>query len=130
MVRMTEQEMEEQELIELVDDLSVQELRAMTPDVLRSLMSEIQFPVNIQAFLFAKNIKILGGINEYIDDFLPHMDRLVANPAMNRMGAISILRRMLHHPDISEHYRGRVHAALDRLMSSAHSGKRNRPEWY
>lgn len=117
------QEQEKQVILNFVDEMSVEELRSLVGDALLELRDRLLFPNNFQVFLFAKNIKILGGINRYVENFLPSLDRMPANGVQ---GAIALLMNMRNHVGISAENVARIDAALSRLshLLNSRSGKK------
>ena len=103
---------EENALLDLVDTLSIDELREMGRDTLMEIMNTLQFPINMQTFFFAKNIKIFGGINEYVKDFLPKIQSMNQR---ERLGAILLLHKMLNHPNLTHDNRIRILSVIEEI---------------
>uniref|UniRef100_A0A6C0DMB6 Uncharacterized protein n=1 Tax=viral metagenome TaxID=1070528 RepID=A0A6C0DMB6_9ZZZZ len=70
----------------------------------------------ISIFLFEKNVKIFGGIDGYVADFLNKV-KLNSMNSKGKMGAKSILSKMLEYPGISEGSKKRVEAALAQISN-------------
>lgn len=103
---------EENALLDLVDTLSIDELREMGRDTLMDIMNTLQFPINMQTFFFAKNIKIFGGINPYVNDFLPKIQSMNQR---ERLGAILLLHKMLNHPNLTHDNRIRILSVIEEI---------------
>jgi hypothetical protein len=118
---------EEEDMIYIVEEMSLEELRLINTDTLNALRQSLVFPSNFQVFLFAKNIKVFGGINGYINDFLPKLDGMIAAPN-GAIGALALLIKMRNYEGISAENMERVDAALQRLSQvlDAQSGKKQR----
>lgn len=91
-------------------------------------------PDEVQLFIFAKNVKLFGGINEYIDDFLTKImprirDMKQAEKIATKRGAIATLNRMKTFAGIDADHVKRVEEALEELQAmkgGAAAGKKSR----
>lgn len=92
------------------------------PDLLRSLPIELIQQISqlletdeFKEFLFAKNVKIFGGINQYVDDFfkkgLPNSQK-----SQVKVGLLQVLKRMQTY-ELSAENKRRVDDAILRLES-------------
>lgn len=86
-------------------------------------MALLQNPDNIQTILFEKNLKIFGGINEYVEDFLPQVLEVLptlalANQESTKRGARLTVNRMLSTPGLSDENRQRLQDALQGPLAS------------
>ena len=117
---------EENALLDLVDTLSIDELREMNSDTLMDIMNTLQFPINMQTFFFAKNIKIFGGINEYVNDFLPKIQSMNQRERLGAsLGAILLLHKMLNHPNLTHDNRIRILSVIEEI-SPRREGSRSK----
>ncbi len=87
-------------------------------------------PQDLQKFLLHKNIKLVGGVDAYLTDFLTTKDtvgRILAMPAgAGKRSAIDgakiLLAELEIHPEISAEKKAEVAAALERLRGAAAAG--------
>lgn len=127
-----------EELLQFIHTHTAEELHtALTPAVCQRINEEIlQDPNEFLDFMFAKNIKIYGGIDEYIQHFISHgtiriiMDMPEGNVKRNsKAGAFIKLQKMLTY-DISPENRIEVEAAIEELQgrpeAAAAAGGRRR----
>jgi hypothetical protein len=90
-------------------------------------------PQDFQKFIIHKNIKLFGGVDTYVTDFLTTKNTvgkildMGAGPGRTSAieGAKIILAELELHPDISAEKKAEVTAALERLRGSA-GGRRAR----
>ena len=108
------------EAMAFVEESSVDELRQLTKEELMTIMGALG-PVNFQEFLFAKNVKIFGGINGYIDDYFAKntINKVKTLPNSTKTGTVVILKKMLTYGTISEANRKRVSVAIGELSPAA-----------
>ena len=113
-----------EELLQFIDTHTSEEVHAaLTPAVCRRINEEIvQDPNEFLDFMFAKNIKIFGGIDAYIHHFISHGTvRTIMNmpegnvKKQSRVGAFIKLQKMLTY-DISPENRMEVEAAIEQLQ--------------
>jgi hypothetical protein len=113
-----------EELLQFIHTHTAEELQdALTPAVCRRINEEIlQDPNEFLDFMFAKNIKIFGGINEYIHHFISHgtVGIIMNMPEgdvkeQSKVGAYIKLQKMLTY-DITPETRTEVEAALEELQ--------------
>lgn len=83
-------------------------------------------PDEITAFLFAKNVKLFGGINGYADNFFAKgtLERIAAMPAgsekeWTKQGLRVMLERMLTYADLSAGNRSRIQGAIAGILGAA-----------
>jgi hypothetical protein len=88
-----------------IAERSPQQLRQMTRDNLIGIARTLS-PEEIKTFLFEKNVKLFGGINPYVEDFLAKMNTSVPKDVM--VGFISMLNTMKAYPGLSEDNRQKV----------------------
>jgi len=87
-------------------------------------------PQDFQKFMLHKNIKLFGGVDAYVTDFLTTKDtvgRILAMPAgAGKRSAIDgakvLLGELEIHPDLSAEKKAEVTAALERLRGAAAAG--------
>jgi len=92
-----------------------QELRAMTRDDLIRIASSLS-KEEVKIFLFEKNVKLFGGINAYVEDFLEKMSRGV--PVDAKIGFISMLDSMKVYPGLSEENKVKIDNTINILKGS------------
>jgi len=87
-------------------------------------------PQDLQKFLLHKNIKLFGGVDAYVTDFLTTKDtvgRILSMPAgAGKRSAIDgakvLLGELEIHPDLSAEKKAEVTAALERMRGVAAAG--------
>jgi hypothetical protein len=110
------------------EELATDETVRLVVLVARERLIELGRPEEFADYIIAKNIKISGGINQYINHFFsespaPGMDPIDYALSLpfgeRRAGIINstiiVLSKMLIQPDISAENRARIEAAIDRL---------------
>ena len=88
-------------------------------------------PEHLQTVLFAKNVKLFDGINNYVDDFLakvlPRLRSMsAAEKAKTKPSAILTLNRMKTYAGIDEAHKAQVEAALSEIQSMSGGRRQNR----
>ena len=123
-----------EDVLEWVNSKSVDDLSGMEQYKLAAIMTLLRDnPQDFQKFVIHKNIKLFGGIDAYVTDFLTttnSVGRILSMPAgPGRRSAINgakvLLGELEIHPDISAEKKGEVTAALERLRGAA-GGRRSR----
>lgn len=116
-----------------VESRTPAELASMTREDTMRLMGFMSDPQDFQKFMFAKNKRIFGGINGYIEDFLGKgtVERILAMPAGSGRelalgGAKRTLKEMKIDAGISEANKALVVEALARLEGAQGGGSRHR----
>jgi hypothetical protein len=112
---------------EVADNFSAELLREMIPTM---LSAGLLTPDELQTFLFAKNVKLMGGINAYVDSFLdqvlPRMRTMArAERQATKSGTIVMLNRMKTYGGIDADHVKRVEEALEELQTMT-GGRRDR----
>jgi hypothetical protein len=112
---------------EVADNFSAELLRGMIPTM---LSAGLLTPDELQTFLFAKNVKLMGGINAYVDSFLdqvlPRMRTMArAERQATKSGTLVMLNRMKTYGGIDADHVKRVEEALEELQTMT-GGRRNR----
>jgi len=108
------------EALAMVEESSVEDLLQLTKEELMAIMSELG-PVNFKEFLFAKNVKIFGGINGYVDDFFAKntINKVKTLPNSTKIGTVDMLKKMLAYDNISEANKKRVSRAIADLSPAS-----------
>ena len=116
-----------------VETQTPEQLASMKRDDMMRLMAFMPDQQDFQKFMFAKNKRIFGGINGYVEDFLGKgtVDRILAMPAgPGRTSALTGAKRTLDEmkidAGISEANKALVVAALARLEGAQGGGSRHR----
>jgi len=110
------------------EELAMDETVQFVVLVARNRLVELGRPEEFADYIIAKNIKISGGINQYINHFLNESPAYGMDPieyalslpfGERRSGIIDsttiVLSKMLVQPDITPANRARIEAAIDRL---------------
>jgi len=92
--------MDIEDALDLIEDFTVEQLKGLTQEDLLIILEGMS-PENRRRFFIEKNVKIFGGINQYVDDFLEKTNINSMNP-QGKMGARSILQAMLAYPGVNE----------------------------
>jgi lysozyme family protein len=120
-------------ILEWVQSASVDRLRSLTSFELQALAAAMG--PRAPEFLFAKNIRIFGGINEYVDDYLTRgpLVALQNMPQNEQKTAIArshklMLERMKAYPAVSDANKTRIDHAIAGLSGAAAAagGRRKR----
>jgi small basic protein len=99
--------------LELINELSADELRSLTRDGLMFIIDGMS-PEDISRFLMEKNVKVFGSINAYVDDFLNKTAFVQGD-----IGKNILLNKMLEYPGISEENKTRIRAAINIITRTA-----------
>jgi hypothetical protein len=110
------------------EELAMDETVQFVVQVARNRLIELGRPEEFADYIIAKNIKISGGINQYINHFFsespaPGMDPIdyaLSLPFGERRAGIIestiiVLSKMLIQPGLTAENRARIEAAIDRL---------------
>jgi len=92
--------MDIEDALELIEDFTVEQLKALTQEDLLIILQGMSAE-NRRRFFIEKNVKIFGGINQYVDDFLEKTNINSMNP-QGKMGARSLLEAMIGYPGVTE----------------------------
>jgi len=92
--------MDIEDALDLIEDFTVEQLKALTQEDLLIILQGMSAE-NRRRFFIEKNVKIFGGINQYVDDFLEKTNINSMNP-QGRVGARSLLEAMLAYPGVTE----------------------------
>ena len=120
------------------EELATDETVRFVVLVARDRLIELGRPEEFADYVIAKNIKISGGINNYINHFFSEspaygmgpIDYALSLPIDDRRAAIInsttiILRKMLAQPGLTAENRARIEAAINRMnppMAAAAAG--------
>jgi hypothetical protein len=108
-----------EDALQLIDELSVEDLRSLTKEQLMDIVSHLT-PEQASDFIFAKNIKIFGGINGYVNDFFAKntISKIKAMPNGVKVrtiaSTIELLNKMLK-PELTEENRSRINNGIAEL---------------
>jgi hypothetical protein len=112
-----------QQAMDIVDGLSVEQLRELNREQLLFIINGLTGE-EAREFMFAKNIKIFGGINGYVENFLSTGTvmrmKTIPNEIERRssiQGALNALNKMLTYDDLTEENRTRINEAILQLMN-------------
>jgi hypothetical protein len=121
------------ELLGFIESLTLEQIRAIPGAAWIPIVMAIPDAQDRQRVLFAKNVKVYGGINEYVDDFFTKdtVNRIKAMPAgPGRASAVDgakiSLQRMSEYEGISEANKARVLAGKAELENLAGGRRRRR----
>jgi hypothetical protein len=89
-----------------------QQLSQMTRDDIIKIANSLTKP-EFKTFLFEKNIKLFGGINPYVEDFLKKINTGVPNDVIVEF--ISMLNTMKAYPGLSEENKLKVNNRIEVL---------------
>ena len=102
--------------IDLIEQSSAKELASLTRDEFMFIVAGMS-PEDIQTFMVAKNVKIFGGINPYVDDFFMKgtVEKTLQLPKEQQAGTVAVLRRLMATEGITEKNKTRIQKALKDL---------------
>lgn len=111
--------------LRLVNNLNVEALGNLNRDDLLFIASKLT-ALEFSEFTFIKNIKIFGGINGYVNDFLESGTITKIRNMPNDLskirikeGAIETLNKMLTYADLTGENRTRINIAILQLSDAA-----------
>ena len=79
--------MDIEEALELIEDFTVDQLKALTQEDLQIILQGMS-PQDRRRFFIEKNVKIFGGINQYVDDFLDKTNIKDSNYVLNVINSL------------------------------------------
>ena len=110
------------------EELAMDETVQFVVQIARSRLIELGRPEEFADYIIAKNIKISGGINQYINNFFSEspaygmdpIDYALSLPFGERragiiQSTIIVLSKMLIQPGLTAENRARIEASIDRL---------------
>ena len=100
----------------IIDALSVDDLMSLNKDELMFIVSGLNEEERSKFFIM-KNIKIFGGINEYINDFLEKTQIAPSATSSTLQGIRTVLHRISQYPGITQENKNRIQAAIQRTMN-------------
>jgi hypothetical protein len=112
--------------LELINQTHASDLVSLTREELMFIV-EGMTPEEVETFIFEKNIKIFGSINRYIDDFFKQetVGKVLQLPPGNKLGAISVLKKMLSYEGVSQKNKARIEKALKSLKGGRRKTRKN-----
>lgn len=114
-----------EDALQYVENASVEELLNIEPYQIDHVRDTVGL-AGFETFLFAKNVKIFGGIDAYVLDFIARgpINHLIAMPqgpnkvAMKRT-VLKVLNRMRTYPGISAENVQRINLQIGRINGAA-----------
>jgi len=106
--------------LELVNQTHASNLESLTREEIMFIVQGMT-PEEIETFIFEKNIKIFGSINRYIDDFF----KQETVPSGNKLGVISVLKKMLSYEGVTKKNKARIEKALKSLNGGRRKTRKN-----
>lgn len=113
-----------QELLELVNQATVDDLLELSRADLQMIAGSVS-PADFKQFMIAKNIKIFGGVNAYIDNIFNTntIQRSLAITNSNLrsstiQGLLELLTTLQIYPDITPENRAHIERAITQLNQS------------
>jgi hypothetical protein len=118
-----------QNALDLLDDLTVDELKRMNPAQLTFITTDLSGEDKL-TFFFKKNVKIFGGINGYVDDFFRKF-KVKELTRSDQLGALEFLKKMKETTGLTDDNKRRVSHAISVIEGqnsapSAGGGKRRK----
>jgi hypothetical protein len=102
-----------EEAVQLINEMSVKDLKSLNRDELMFIVDGMTVEERGRFFM-EKNVKVFGGIDGYVTDFLDKV-KLNSMNTSGKTGAKVILNKMLAYPGISEASKKRVQEALMKI---------------
>jgi len=115
--------------LDLLDDLTVDELKRMNKQQIKLITEHLSGEEKL-TFFFEKNVKIFGGINGYVDDFVRNV-KVKELTRSQQLGALEFLKKMKETAGITDDNKRRVSHAISVIEGqnsapSAGGGKRRK----
>jgi hypothetical protein len=101
------------EAINFMDTLTKSELINLSREDVAFIVKDMDYDDSI-TFVYLRNVKILGGVNEYITDYLKYFESRATNIFKNS-GQMKLLDIMVNDPKISEENKRKVEEAIIRV---------------
>ena len=114
-----------EEALELINEMSAEDLKTLNQDELMYIVNGMNQDERSRFFM-EKNVKVFGGIDGYVNDFLNKVNLVTMNE-QGKVGARALLNRMLLYPGISQPSRTRIQhalASISYVSAPAAGGKR------
>jgi len=111
-----------QDALDILEETEV-ELILQFPKELTQQIAQLLTPEEFKEYLFAKNIKIFGGINEYANDIFDKgtIEKVKNKPVNVGLALIGILTKILHYPGLTDHNKRRISQAIRELNQTPSS---------
>jgi hypothetical protein len=108
-----------QDALDIVEDTDIELLRQLPIEVIQQI-SQLLTLDEYKEFLFAKNVKIFGGINEYANDIFDKgtIEKVKNKPAKVGLALAAILTKILSEPGLTDDNKRRVSQAIRELNQS------------
>ena len=105
-----------EDALDIVEDTDVELLRQLPIEVLQQI-SQLLTPDEYKEFLFAKNVKMFGGINEYANDIFDKgtIEKVKNKPTKVGLALAAILTKILSEPGLTDDNKRRVSQAIREL---------------
>ena len=106
-----------EDALDILEDTEVELIRQF-PIELTQQIAQLLTPEEFREYIFARNMKIFGGINEYANNFF---DKGTIQEAINRpmkVAVIGTLMRILSEPGLTEENKQRISQAVRNLHES------------
>jgi hypothetical protein len=106
-----------EDALEILEDTEVELIRQF-PIELTQQIAQLLTPEEFREYIFARNMKIFGGINQYANNFF---DKGTIQEAINRpmkVAVIGTLMRILSEPGLTEENKQRISQAVRNLHAS------------
>ena len=105
-----------QDALDIVEDTDIELLRQLPIEVLQQI-SQLLTPDEYKEFLFAKNVKMFGGINEYANDIFDKgtIEKVKNKPTKVGLALAAILTKILSEPGLTDDNKRRVSQAIREL---------------
>jgi hypothetical protein len=102
-----------EDALDIVEDTDVELLRQLPIEVIQQI-SQLLTPDEYKEFLFAKNVKMFGGINEYANDIFDKgtIEKVKNKPAKVGLALAAILTKILSEPGLTDENKRRVSQAI------------------
>jgi hypothetical protein len=104
-----------EDALDIVEDTDVELLRQLPIELIQQI-SQLLTPDEYKEFLFAKNVKMFGGINEYANDIFDKgtIEKVKNKPAKVglALALAAILTKILSEPGLTDENKRRVSQAI------------------
>jgi hypothetical protein len=111
-----------QDALDILEETEV-ELILQFPKELTQQIAQLLTPEEFKEYLFAKNIKIFGGINEYANDIFDKgtIEKVKNKPMNVGLALAAILTKILEYPGLTDHNKRRISQAIRELNQTPSS---------
>jgi hypothetical protein len=114
-----------EDALELVNEMTTEELKSLSHGDLIFIIDGMN-EQEVGRFFMEKNVKVFGGIDGYVNDFLDKVN-LITMDHLGKNGARVMLKKMLLYPGLSEASKKRIEnalASINHATAPAAGGKR------